>query len=511
MAYSEKVMDHFSHPRNVGEIPDADGVGKVGNPICLIEGSLVQLNGHMKEIGQVNVKDRVLTHRGVYANVLQKSVRDYEGPVIKLGSRLGQETLTPDHMIYAIKVPQTDKYLRTSGKRTLEPQWYHAEEVEPRDIAMYPILKEVKDLEHLPIDFERRKFDYRSFEIPGSVPLSADLLRVFGYYLAEGNAVTKVTKAQVQFTFHKNEMPYCEDISRVVRDVFGLEAKIEIREGHNTAIVILNNARLAEAFEQWFGKGAVNKHMPDFMLLLPPNKQKAIIEGMWKGDGYVNVTRHSPRAGYSTISRELAYQTRMVLLRLEIVSSLYREPARLRKGVSHRESYRIHVGERQSLERLCPIVGIDYVDARLVHVHSWIDRGFLHTPITSKELLHYSGKVLNFEVEDHHSFATESLACHNCGDLMWIYIKVKDDILVDVKFKTFGCGAAIATSSMVTEMAKGKTLEEGMKITRKDVADALEGLPPQKMHCSNLAADGLHAAIKDYLTKHGREFIKIEG
>ncbi len=92
-----------------------------------------------------------------------------------------------------------------------------------------------------------------------------------------------------------------------------------------------------------------------------------------------------------------------------------------------------------------------------------------------------------------------------CGDLMWIYIKVKDDRLEDVKFKTFGCGAAIATSSMVTEMAKGKTLEEALKITRNDVADALEGLPPVKMHCSNLAADGLHAAIKDYLERSGKK------
>jgi nitrogen fixation NifU-like protein len=96
-----------------------------------------------------------------------------------------------------------------------------------------------------------------------------------------------------------------------------------------------------------------------------------------------------------------------------------------------------------------------------------------------------------------------------CGDLMFIYIKVKDNIITDIKFKTFGCGAAIATSSMVTEMAKGKTLEEALKITRQDVAEALEGLPPQKMHCSNLAADALHEAIKDYRQKHGQAFVKI--
>jgi len=88
-----------------------------------------------------------------------------------------------------------------------------------------------------------------------------------------------------------------------------------------------------------------------------------------------------------------------------------------------------------------------------------------------------------------------------CGDLMTIYIKVNDNRIEDIKFKTFGCGAAIATSSMITELARGKTLEEALKISRGDVADSLGGLPPIKMHCSNLAADGLHAAIQDYLKK----------
>lgn len=89
-----------------------------------------------------------------------------------------------------------------------------------------------------------------------------------------------------------------------------------------------------------------------------------------------------------------------------------------------------------------------------------------------------------------------------CGDLMTISIRVKDNRLADIKFKTFGCGSAIATSSMITELAKGKTLEEGLRITRADVADSLGGLPPVKMHCSNLAADALHAAIEDYRKKH---------
>ncbi len=88
-----------------------------------------------------------------------------------------------------------------------------------------------------------------------------------------------------------------------------------------------------------------------------------------------------------------------------------------------------------------------------------------------------------------------------CGDMMTFYIKVKDGRLSDVKFKTFGCGAAIAVSSMVSEMAKGKTIEEALRITRDDVAEELGGLPKQKMHCSNLGADALHKAIEDYLSR----------
>jgi nitrogen fixation NifU-like protein len=89
-----------------------------------------------------------------------------------------------------------------------------------------------------------------------------------------------------------------------------------------------------------------------------------------------------------------------------------------------------------------------------------------------------------------------------CGDVMKLYIKVKDDRIVDAKFQTFGCGAAIAVSSMVTEMVKGKTLDEAMGISKETVADALDGLPAQKMHCSNLGADALKKAIEDYKNRH---------
>jgi len=92
-----------------------------------------------------------------------------------------------------------------------------------------------------------------------------------------------------------------------------------------------------------------------------------------------------------------------------------------------------------------------------------------------------------------------------CGDIMRMYIKVKDDVITDIKFQTYGCGAAVATSSMVTEMVKGKTLEEALEISNKQVAEALNGLPPIKMHCSVLAEEGIKAAIDDYRKKNEKK------
>ncbi|MFO7982477.1 MAG: Fe-S cluster assembly scaffold protein NifU [Desulfuromonadales bacterium] len=120
----------------------------------------------------------------------------------------------------------------------------------------------------------------------------------------------------------------------------------------------------------------------------------------------------------------------------------------------------------------------------------------------------YSDKVMDHfttprnvgEIEDADGVGEVGNA--SCGDIMQMSIKVEDGVIKDIKFKTFGCGAAIATSSMVTEMAMGKSLEEAMELTNQRVAEALEGLPPAKMHCSNLAADALHEAIRNYREKH---------
>ncbi len=125
--------------------------------------------------------------------------------------------------------------------------------------------------------------------------------------------------------------------------------------------------------------------------------------------------------------------------------------------------------------------------------------------------MQYSEKVMDHfthprnvgEIEDASGVGTVGNA--KCGDIMKMYLKIEDDVIVDVKFKTFGCGAAIATSSMATELVKGKTIREALALTNSAVVEALEGLPPVKIHCSVLAEEAIKAALADYYTKIGRE------
>ena len=127
----------------------------------------------------------------------------------------------------------------------------------------------------------------------------------------------------------------------------------------------------------------------------------------------------------------------------------------------------------------------------------------------------YSDKVIDHfqnprnvgEIEDASGVGTFGNA--KCGDMMRLYLKINEEqVIIDCKFKTYGCGAAVASSSMATEMIKGKTVAEAMKLTNKAVMEALDGLPPEKEHCSLLAEETLHAALWDYAEKHG---IKIQG
>ena len=122
---------------------------------------------------------------------------------------------------------------------------------------------------------------------------------------------------------------------------------------------------------------------------------------------------------------------------------------------------------------------------------------------SEKVMDHFSNPRNVGEIEN--ANAVGQVGNAKCGDIMKIYMDIEDDVIKDVKFKTFGCGAAIATSSMATEMVKGKSVKEALELTNKAVMEALDGLPPEKVHCSVLAVEAIHSAIDDYYKKNGIE------
>lgn len=127
---------------------------------------------------------------------------------------------------------------------------------------------------------------------------------------------------------------------------------------------------------------------------------------------------------------------------------------------------------------------------------------------SEKVLDHFSNPRNVGDIEDANAIGEVGNA--KCGDIMKIYMKIEDDIIKDVKFKTFGCGAAVATSSMATEMVKGKSIDEALELTNKAVMEALDGLPPAKIHCSVLAEEAIHSAIEDYYNRMGIKNDKVK-
>lgn len=286
--YSEKVMEHFRNPRNVGVIENPSGTGHVGNPVCVIGGTVVLCNNKRISIEDIAENTRVLSHDGRYHKVKDIFKRAYNGKMYKIFiNKIGDITITPEHHILAIRS------FKSKGKDETFADWFMASELKEGDSILFPISKE--------------------------------------------------------------------------------------------------------------------KEHKDYPKVL--NK--------WNDDYY-----------YATVDRI--------------------------------------------------------------------------------EQLDYNGEVYNLEVEDTRSYITECATLHNCGDIMELYIKVENDIITDAKFKTFGCGAAIATSSMVTELVKGKTVKEALEVSNKAVAEALGGLPPIKMHCSVLAESALKSAIEDYLKKSGKKLEDIK-
>ncbi|MBI3991421.1 MAG: iron-sulfur cluster assembly scaffold protein [Candidatus Omnitrophica bacterium] len=489
------------HPRNVGEIPDASGVGTVGNPVCVVPGTLIHANSQILQVKDIHKGINVLGHDGRYHKVSRVYKRLFKGDIYSVTvTNLGQTTVTGDHHVLALRMHNELYKMRSQSKYI--PDWCLIKELEKGDVILYPLLEETCDIEAVKFDVEKSRFDFKSKALPESIKVNNDFLLLVGYYLSEGYVRTDKCKGTLGFVFGAKEKEYVNETACLMKKIFGLTPARLVRNKNKTAVDIpFYSAPLARFFAAHFGKGASNKRLPHWMMLLPPEKQKIILCSLFRGDGYVDEKRQ--RAKYVTISQQLAYQLKLLLLRQKIIASFSVGKA---YGM-HKKSYLFYIQDDESLRKISDITKIKMrIKAREKNIHkSWLDNNYYYATIREIKSNKYRGLVYNLEVDDVHSYVSDSLSLHNCGDIMKMFIKIENDIIVDAKFKTFGCGAAISTSSMVTEMVKGKSIDEALKISNKAVAEALGGLPPIKMHCSVLAEEALKSALADYYRKIGKD------
>lgn len=502
--YSEKVLKHFRNPKNLGEMENPDGVATVGNPICALPETLIQANSDPIEIRKLNKGDKVLTHDGHYHKITKTYKRDYSGKLYSIRiHNLGEVTVTPEHHILALKTAGIRLKFEAFKKGKVLVDWYNAFQLEKGDIILYPIPKKTKDKIELKINEPKPKWDFKSKDLPEKIKVDGKFLRLVGYFLAEGYTRTEKCKGTVGFVFGEHETEYLDDTISLMKEIFNLHPT-KVYTHHNSASLMFYSARLARFFTKFFGKGAIDKQIPHWMMILPVEKQKSLLSGLWRGDGYIS--KKERKSKFVTISQKLAYQVRLLLLRQRMISSFLTTQE---KGM-HKKHYSIYVKADDSLRRLAEIMGVDVkFPAKTYNPHkSWFDDNFYYVPIWKTKLMNYKGPVHNLEVEGAASYVSNAATLHNCGDIMRLFIKVEKkkgkDYIKDIRFQTLGCATAIASSSMLTTMVKGKPLDEAEKITRRAVADELGGLPPIKLHCSVLAADALKKAIEDYRKKEGK-------
>ncbi len=485
VTYSKKTMEHFLNPKNMGEIRDADGVGKVGNPVCgdvmwiyikvgkkgneevikeikfrtlgcLPPDEKVSIGNDWISIYDITKGNTVLTSEGKRETVKNTYKNEFDGRLIHIipfVSKFNSFSVTPSHPVFCIK-RKFLKYHRISNKNcdwlrineneliSAKPHYVEAAYLEKGDYLIFPKRKETKD----------------------NTMFTKNIMKLLGYYLSEGYVT--VNETVLNFAFNKNEKGEMNEVKKILKEEIGKSGSERTR-GNVTEMRVCS-AKLARFLVSLAGKYAKSKKLSEEIMLLPFEKQWEMIKTYIKGDGNIYRRREKESATYrmDTTSEKLAIQIQEMLARGSIfapIKKFVRPPTFIegRKLKAH------------------TLYNISF---KLERKHKFVkeNKKYFFVPIKKIGTKPFKGKVYNLEMNGkNHSYLVKGFAVHNCA-------------------------AAIATSSMITELAKGKTFSEAMKITRDDVKDALGDLPPVKLHCSNLAADGLQEAIYDYLSKSGK-------
>ena len=369
-------------------------------PGCVLPGTLVHANPSVKPIEQIVVGDIVLGNDGAYHKVTEVMSHKHVGRMFRLRVKcFGETVLTEEHPVLTVR-----RRRKKRNNKKFESQWVEASQIKAGDYVVYPIPSETIDIDSLPFDYIKKVKDTRSKPLPKIIPVNDEFLRFAGYYVAEGC----VHNREVLFTFSLKERKLTDDVVNLSRILFGLNGTVVARKDRGSLDVRLCSSYLGEALSEWFGTGAGNKRILHEFMLLPSEKQKSLIRGLWLGDGYIA----EKRAGYKTISPVLAEQVKLLLLRQGLVPTVTINKA---KGM-HKISYSIEVVSTRDYNKLAEILGVEARIAKAGKPPMLTTEHYVYLPVREVQVFQYDGLVHNLEVEGANSYVSSGATLHNCGD-----------------------------------------------------------------------------------------------
>lgn len=481
--YSDKVMEHFQHPRNVGELPDANGIATVGNKICgdvmkmflkigKKEGQEVIEDAKFQTLGCLSYQEEVVLPEGKWLSIgevtsgmkvlngeaketLSSSLftNQYTGKVLTIVpfvSPFNSFTVTPNHPVFCVKRQSLKKVKKTCSKSgwltildkkeliSTTPEYVRADHLQEGDYLIFP----------------------RNKKITSNAFFTESFMKLLGYYLSEGY----ITGGDViNFSFNKNETRLINEVESLIVKILGKSPSKRTR-GNVTEIRVCSK-KWVDIIYKHCGKMASKKLLSQTVINLPFKIQWEMIKTYLEGDGdsYKRRPNNYETFRATTTSKHLAVQLQEIMARGGVF-------------VSIRKTFKTGC----MIDKRLLKDSIQYlISFKLKKDHYFVHRNTNYFLVPIKKVLEqrHDGLTYNFQVlGEPNSYLIKGFTVHNCG-------------------------AAIATSSIATEMIKGKPLEDALKLTNQAIANALDGLPKNKIHCSVLAAEAVKKAIADYESK----------
>lgn len=391
---------------------------------CFIAGAKVRTDNGEKQIEDIEVGDKVLTHKGRYRRVYHKMKRPYKGKVFSIkywGDSDSALRVTEEHPLFVCK-RQVKEYRNLS----FTPEWLRADQVKVGDYLAYPIIRketekeiiENETIKTMPLNAEKPFiYNYQpsvSLQIPFGVgqsvtqrslelSLDADFYRLVGYYLAEGHVDND---HYITFTFNIAEKDLLEDVKGLVFKYFGKEV-LEGKVRNSGQTLTLCSTLAARFFRREFGSTNRTKHIPAWMLESPKSHMGELIRGLWRGDGSYDSKANVFR--YSSVTRPLAYGFRDALLKLGIAGSINSF-----KRLSPKQVMYTVIISRTSNELFGKIVDKSAKNGRKEGSPFYLDENYIYLPIKSVEVEEQNTTVYNFSVEEDESYVAEGVVSHNC-------------------------------------------------------------------------------------------------